>query len=307
MGLLYEEYTAEKEVTSPFQTIISTDHVYSGVTINTTDDAYKLIQKDSIEQKATCDEGIIGIENDIINNYGVAAVNLCELNPNLAIELEKVIATIYIEYPGARNYLTNLSLRNNSITENNIIAVFVPTFKFANTTSRSKYAKVYKTEILLNSSFFLNEEKLRATVKDSSITGHFPANATEYSPVAHELGHYLSFIALLKDSKAKRLVAVTANEDQYIYELTKDYSEGNYSLKLLKEAYNNYINDGNTVLSFDAWRKTISGYAVSTDDNGNYVYDETIAEAFHDEYLNGENASIASKYILQVLQKRLES
>ena len=100
---------------------------------------------------------------------------------------------------------------------------------------------------------------------------------------------------------------VTANEDQYVYELTKDYSEGNYSLKLLKEAYNNYINDGNTVLSFDAWRKTISGYAVSTDDNGNYVYDETIAEAFHDEYLNGENASIASKYILQVLQKRLES
>ena len=302
-----EEYTAEKEVTSPFQTIISTDHVYSGVTINTTDDAYKLIQKDSIEQKATCDEEIIGIENEIINNYGVAAVNLCELNPNLAIELEKVIATIYIEYPGARNYLTNLSLRNNSITENNIIAVFVPTFKFANTTSRSKYAKVYKTEILLNSSFFLNEEKLRATVKDSSITGHFPANATEYSPVAHELGHYLSFIALLKETKTKRLVAVTANEDQFVYELTKDYSEGNYSLKLLKEAYNNYINDGNTVLSFDAWRKTISGYAVSTDDNGNYVYDETIAEAFHDEYLNGENASIASKYILQVLQKRLES
>lgn len=302
-----EEYTAEKEVTSPFQTIISTDHVYSGVTINTTDDAYKLIQKDSIEQKTTCDAGIIGIENDIINNYGVTAVNLCELDSNLAIELEKVIATIYIEYPGARNYLTNLSLKNNSLKDNNIIAVFVPTFKFANSTSRSKYAKVYKTEILLNASFFLNEDKLMSTVKDSSITGHFPANATKYSPVAHELGHYLSFIALLKESKTNRLVAVTSNEDQYIYELTKNYSEGQYSLKLLKEAYNNYINDGNTVLSFDAWRKTISGYAVSTDDTGSYIYDETIAEAFHDEYLNGDNASLASKYILQVLQKKLES
>ena len=37
------------------------------------------------------------------------------------------------------------------------------------------------------------------------------------------------------------------------------------------------------------------------------IYDETIAEAFHDVYLNKDNAKDASKYIVSILKKKLES
>jgi len=47
------------------------------------------------------------------------------------------------------------------------------------------------------------------------------------------------------------------------------------------------------------------------DNNGDIslgdIYDETIAEAFHDVYLNKENANIASKYIIEKLKQELES
>jgi hypothetical protein len=75
---------------------------------------------------------------------------------------------------------------------------------------------------------------------------------------------------------------------------------------MIKTAYNNYKKDTNTTLGFDEWRATISGYAVATDNAGEYLYDETIAEAFHDVYLNGNNAADASKYIVEVLKSELE-
>ena len=76
------------------------------------------------------------------------------------------------------------------------------------------------------------------------------------------------------------------------------YNDGDFSMKMIQEAFENYKkknpNGYSDVYSF---RSSISGYA-STD-----VYDETIAEAFHDCYLNGNNAKEASQEILKVLKK----
>ena len=58
-------------------------------------------------------------------------------------------------------------------------------------------------------------------------------------------------------------------------------------------------------MSIDEWRSTISNYAVARDNSGQYIYDETIAESFHDVYLNGQQAQDASKYIVEVLKKKL--
>ena len=60
-------------------------------------------------------------------------------------------------------------------------------------------------------------------------------------------------------------------------------------------------------IGFDEWRATISKYAVTKDNSGKYLYDETIAESFHDVYVNGDNAVDASKYIVAVLKSRLGS
>ena len=89
------------------------------------------------------------------------------------------------------------------------------------------------------------------------------------------------------------------------YNIYRDFKESTFSKKMLDEAYKNYVKDYNDI-DFDIWRGKISQYALAKDDSGDYLYDETVAEAFHDVYLNGNQASIPSKYIVDVLKKYIE-
>lgn len=290
---------------SKYRTVIITDNTYSGMSINNNSDAIKLIEKDSIEQKSTCSSEIKSLETKIIKDYGITAVNLCEMDVEFAKEIANVFETIYKEYPSVRGYLTNLTLINASMSQG-YIAAFMPIFNFATADSSSGYPWIIKTQILLNTTYFLNAARLEATVIDSSNSGHFPPNATKYSPVAHELGHYLSFLAMMRYYDVESILLIDNNSIDELYEIYDDFGKGDFSLIMIEEAYNNYKNDTNTTLSLDEWRLTISSYAVAKDNSGNYIYDETIAEGFHDVYLNGDNAKDASKYIVDVLKKRLE-
>lgn len=295
-----------KEKKGKYSTIIITDNTYSGMKINNKDDAYDLIVEDSINQKDSCSSEIKKIENEIINNYGITAVNLCEIDIEFAKEIGNVFKKVYDEYPSVRGYLTNLSLVNASMSEG-YIAAFMPAFTFATSNSESSYPWVIKTQILLNTTYFLNPTRLEASVTDGSNSGHFPPNATIYSPVAHEIGHYLSFIAMMKHYNFESILLINNSNINDFYKLYSDFGNGDFSLKMIEEAYNNYKKDTNTTLTIDEWRATISSYAVTRDNSGEYIYDETIAESFHDVYLNGDNAVDASKYVVSVLKKRLES
>lgn len=289
-----------------YSTSIIYDNTYSGVSISNNADAYKLIEKDSVQQKNNCPSEIKTIENDIISKYEITAVNLCEMDVNFAKEIENVIKTIYEEYPSARGYITNLSLANVSMSDG-YIAAFMPVFNFATSSSSSTYPWVIKTQVLLNTSYFLNTERLQTSVTDGSNAGHFPPNATMYSPVAHEFGHYLSFLALMKNYDINSILLVDSNNVNVFYDIYSDFGEGKFSLQMIKEAYENYKKDTNTSMTMDEWRGTISKYALAKDNSGNYIYDETIAESFHDVYLNGDNAKDASKYVIKVLKSKLGS
>ena len=242
---------------------------------------------------------------NLIKKYGLTAVNLCEVDTGFAKEISNVFKKIYSEYPEARGYLTNLSLANVKITEG-YIAAFMPVFIFATSNSDNQYPAIIKTQILLNSSYFLNKERLNNSVTSGSKTGHFPKNATMYSPVAHELGHYLSFLAMMKSYNMESILLIDNNKVYDLNQLIEDFSEGNHSLKMINEAYEKYKKDTKDNIEFDKWRATISGYAVAKKNNGQYIYDETIAESFHDVYLNGNKASTASKYIINVLKEKLK-
>ncbi len=291
------------------KSIIVWDNVYEGVSISSVSDVDELITKDSIEQKVNCPSEILQIENEIIEKYNITAVNLCEMDVDFARELENVFEVIYEEYPVARGYITNLSLRNTtSMSDKGVIAAFMPAFTFATSNSETTYPWAFKTQVLLSSSFFLNKSKLEKSVNDSSAAGHFPPNSNIYSPVAHELGHYLSFLAMMHSHYMDSVLLINGNNVESFYAIINDFKNDIYSLKILKEAYDNYKNDNaNTTIEFDDWRGTISGYALAKDNSGNYIYDETIAEAFHDVYLNKDNAKDASKYIIAVLKKNLEN
>ena len=291
-----------------YQTVIITDNTYNGIKISNDSEAYKLIEKDSVSQKSQCPAEIKDVEDEIIEKYNITAVNLCEMNVEFAKELENVFEIIYRDYPSARGYITNLTLRNtNMLSEGGVIAAFMPIFSFATSDSASSYPWVIKTQVLLSSQFFLNKSKLEASTKDGSSSGHFPPNSTIYSPVAHELGHYLSFLAMMNYYKMNSILLINNNSINTLYKLQANFSEGNYSLSIINEAYENYKSDTNTTMSLDEWRGTISKYALAKDNNGEYIYDETIAEAFHDVYLNSDNAKEASKYIVKVLKEKLGS
>ncbi len=291
---------------SKYKTVIITDNIYDGVSIKGVSDANALISKDSTDQKSSCPKEILNVENEIIKKYNITAVNLCEMDTDFAKELINVLEHIYNEYPEIRGYLTNISLWNGSFSERNVIAEFMPIFQFASSNTSSTYPWVIKTQIFLNSSYFLNKNKLATSVKENSAVGHFPPNASIYSPLAHELGHYISYIAMMKYYSANSILLIDDNNFETLLKLAIDFSKGNHSLSMLEEAYNNYKNDTGDNVSFDDWRGSISKYALAKDDAGDYIYDETIAEAFHDVYLNSSNAKPASKYITAVLKERLK-
>lgn len=279
------------------------DNKYYLNEITTEEAILSMVKEDSKKQKDNCNQNIIEIEERIINNYQIEAVNLCEMNVNTALELENVIKYIYDRYPTARGYLTHISLGN--ISSVNTIAFFQWIAPFTYSTEDSLIG--YKSRIILNSSYYLNEAKLKVSVQNGSNSGHFPENATMYSPLAHEFAHYLSFIATNNYYSASPEIIYNPNDSTSPYVLAiSDFSEGIHSKKMVTEAYENYKVKTNTNMTFDEFRGSISEYAIAKDERGEYIYDETIAEAFHDVYLNGSDAADASKEIVSVLEKYLE-
>lgn len=291
-------------VTSSEETSIVYDYQYfEQLIFNNENDVRRLVASDSNKQKGNCMPNVIAIENEIVNNYGIVAVNLCEMPVSMAEELRDVVAYIYNAFPTARDYLTNLTIAN--VGANTYIAAFMPVFTFGTSKTSTGYPVAIKTQIILNAKYFLNIEKLSNSVQYGVKSGYFPPNANRASAVAHEFGHYLSYVALLNHYKTSRLNFVRASQSELLYQVYDDFNNGNYSLQILKEAYNRYQKMYSNDISFDDFRKSISNYAVAKDKTGAYVYDETVAEAFHDVYLNGEAAQPASRMIFNVLKEKI--
>lgn len=287
---------------SKYTTIYIDDNMYEGVKIRSEQDAENLIIKDSVSQKNNCPKEIEEIENQMISKYNISAVNLCELDLNFAKEMLKVFEFIYSEYPNIKEHLTNFSVVNASLSDG-YIAVFMGMNSFASDYDNG--VEVFRTKIMLNTKYFFNLEKLQISIDNATSEGHFPPNTTIYSPIAHEFGHYISFLSAMKKYNIDSVMLFNSDNGAQINSLIKDWIKGEHSLEMITEAYNNYKGETNTTLTLDEWRGTISDYALAKDNNGEYIYDETIAEAFHDVYLNGENAKDASKYIVEVLKKRV--
>ncbi len=274
------------------------------IVLNNANEVLRLIASDSNRQKDNCLPEVVAIENEIINNYGITAVNFCEMSLDFAKELRDVIAYIYKTYPTARNYMTNITLAN--VENVTYIAAFMPIFTFATSKTNTKYPVGIKSQIILNAKYFLNEKKLKNSVNYGTKSGYFPPNATRSSTVAHEFGHYLAYVALCNYHRSGRILFVKASDSAKMFEVYDDFNDGNFSYKILQEAYKKYKKDYNDdKMSFDKFRESISIYAIAKDKSGLYIYDETIAEAFHDCYLNGGLAQPASKMIVEVLMSYL--
>ncbi len=287
--------------------ILNTNNTYSDKIINNYDEALNLIIEDLDNQSWKCSHEIetSQYEYEIQNKTSIPIVSFCDASDNVSKKIIGVIEEMYNLFPNISGALTNISITNAS-TNKEYIARFQPMFQFVNANEDiTKYNKVNKTQILLNSYYFLNEDIMNAPI--SSVVGSdwYVNDATWESTIAHELGHYISFTIFLRQNNLNNITFVTEENEEKINNVMNNFDTGEFSLSIINRALENYNNKYNLNLNIEHFALTISKYAGVKDKNGNLIADETIAEAIHDYYLHKENMKSSSYEIIQIIKQKL--
>ena len=287
--------------------LIKTDNKYSKKSINSYNDAKLFIKNDFSKQGYNCfnDVSVDIMTNKLESDYSIPSVSFCDISNNESIKIKNVIDKMYLLFPNVKGALTNITITNAS-TKKEYIARFQPMYQFVNIDEDIDiYNKVNKTQILLNSYYFLNEDIMEKDIESVVGKDYYVKDATWESTIAHEFGHYISFVALLKKNNIENITFVTEDNESKINSILSEFNSGEYSLSLLKEALNNYNNKYSTNLNINEFASMISNYAATTNKKGELIADETIAEAIHDYYLHGDNMNKASREVVSVVSSKL--
>ena len=303
----YLKRQADSYIYGYHTSIIKTDNTYKDKAVNSYDEAVKLIKEDLDSQHWKCSHKMetFMYQRDIEDVTSIPVVSFCDVSDSEAQKLTEVIKKMYSLFPNMSGALTNISI-TNATTNSEYIARFQPMFQFVNANNDiSTYNKVNKTQILLNSYYFLNNDIMNDPV--SSVVGEdwYVKDATWESTIAHELGHYISFTAFLRQNDLSNITFVTADNEQTINNAMSQFDSGAFSMMILNQALSNYNSKYNTNLDVNSFALTISKYAGAKDKNGKLIADETIAEAIHDYYLHGYNCSKSSYEIVDIIKSKL--
>lgn len=286
--------------------LMNTDNQYTLVAVNTINEAKELIKEDIIKESWKCSKNInvALIEKELSENYNIPSVKLCDISEEEAIKIKSAIDRVYNLFPNIKGYLTNITITNVSIKDE-YIACFEPAYTFVNSSSNiNEYNKVNKTQILLNSYYFLNKDILTNGLKEVTKENYYPEKATFESLIAHELGHYITFVSLLKTYNIDNITLVTKDNYEEYQNILKILNDQSYSKELVEYSLNNYNQKYSTNITLEEFANNISGYAAHKED-GNIIYDEVISEAVHDYYLHENNSSKSTIQIINTLKERL--
>lgn len=245
------------------------------------------------------------LEYKLENNYNIPSVSFCDMSLDESIKITNVIEKMYQLFPNINGALTNITITNAN-TKDEYIAYFQPMYQFVNTNQDiNLYNKVNKTQILLNSYYFLNEKIIATPIEEIVGENWYVKDANWESTIAHELGHYISFLILLKSNDLDNITLVTLSNYEQINKILEIFDNNIFSKSLIDEALYNYNLKYNTNYSIDEFALSISKYANVKDKHGNLIADETIAEAVHDYFLHGDNCNKSSYEIIKIIKSRL--
>lgn len=278
-------------------TSVSTTQRYIDKDVSNVNEAINLIKSDSKIQEKNCNNIIKNIDKEIQEETQIYGVNLCEMEPETARQIYNTLNKIYKEYKGLKGYVTNLSLNNDSNSSH--LTSFKPSYVFITSSKKDTFPMVIKSQILLNSRYYLNEDYAKKVINQEIDSGNFLSNTTLQSLLAHEYAHVLTYVLALKYYESVNPIFLTKENYKNYNNAINKYKNDNFSKIIFKEAYKNY----NTTESEDDFQKAISLYANKKDALGNVLYNETIAEAFHDYFLHDKKASKESLEIMKVLNK----
>lgn len=287
--------------------ILKTDNIYNNIDIYSYEDAIDFLKNDIEKQDYLCSNNydVKRIEYDLEDNYNIASVSFCDMQLDESDKISEVIDKTYELFPNIKGALTNITI-TNAPTKDEYIAYFQPMYQFVNPSEKIQdYNKVNKTQILLNSYYFLNKTIISKPIEDVVGKNWYVKDASWESTIAHELGHYISFKILLKENNLDNITFVTPDNEEIINKVLKDFDSQEFSSTIVKTALNSYNLKYNTNLNMFEFAKTISEYASTKDKKGNIITDETIAEAIHDYYLHKDNLTKASFEIINVIKMKL--
>lgn len=287
--------------------IIKTDNKYSNENIDSYASALSLIKKDFDDQSYLCEKNVDVsiIENELEKNFSIPSVNFCDASYDNVLKIKNVINKMYDLFPNIKGALTNITVTNaNSASE--YIAYFQPLYQFANINENiNSFNKVNKTQILLNSYYFLNDELLEKNIESVVLENWYVDDATWESTIAHELGHYISFVVLLKENGLSNITFETKENQTKIKKVIEIFNSGTHSNQLVNFALVSFNSKYNLNYDVNTFAETISKYAAAKDKSGNVIADEIIAEALHDYYLHGNEMNKSSAEIVNVIKSRL--
>lgn len=280
--------------------VINTNNQYKDKVINNDNDAVNIIKNDFDDQYWQCSNNIkvSTITYDLQKNLNIPSVSFCDMSLEEATKISKVINEMYDLFPTIKGALSNISITN--APNNEYIARFQPKYQFVN--SNQNLNKVNKTQILLNSYYFLNDNYLNTPI-EKVIKDKYVKDATWESTIAHEIGHYISFYTLLKQNNLENIFLENNDNEKIINTIITDYENNNHSNKIVNQALNNYNTKHQTNITIEEFTNKISNYAnTKTSQNNKINTEETIAEAIHDYYLHKNNASPASLEIINIIK-----
>ncbi len=283
---------------------IKTDNKYTKE-VSSYEDAINLIKEDFNSQAYICskDNELRALEYKLEDDYNIPSVLFCDMNYEEALKISNVITKMYDLFPNIKGTLTNITIAN-APTKEEYIAYFQPMYQFVNVNT-NKTNKVNKTQILLNSYYFLNSQILNQKLEKVVGENWYVKDATWESTIAHELGHFITFKAYLKENNLENITFITEENASEVDELMQNFEDGFYALDIVNEALNRYNNKYNTRIDLDTFISSISKYANIKDEKGNLMALETIAEAIHDYYLHGNNMQKSSLEIVNIMKEKL--
>ncbi len=287
--------------------VIKTNNQYGKEIVDSYDDAIEFIKKDFSKQVYTCnnDTELRLLEYNLEEDYQIPSVLFCDVDYDEAKKIDEVIRKMYSLFPKMQGYLTNITI-TNAETNSEYIAYFQPMYQFVNVKdSLNKYNKVNKTQILLNSYYYLNKNILDKGVESVVGENYYVKDATFESAIAHELGHYLTFAIYLKENNIDSITYLTKENEYQINNAVEEFESGEFASGILDTAINNYNQNYNVHLSKEEFASTISKYAGVKNKEDEINALETIAEAVHDYYLHGYNLQKSSLEIIRILNEKL--
>jgi len=298
-----KNHKIEKELEKKYSTEIC-DHAENYVPDKRV--AHKLIRAQGVLMREDCEENSVReIERYLEKTYELDAVNLRNMDQEMAEYIKAACDYIYKKYPVLKGYLTNITVTDSVSESSAAIAIYDDSIFIMN--PDNLYPIVIRRSILLRAKEFENIRRMKNLVK-MNVDGNFWTEGTDIAAViVHEFGHVLSdCIISYKYGLDNEIYIGEKEKEAYSKCCSEDLSYNQFFEKdICEKAYENYKSQVDADATYDEFCGEISDYAIGAQADGGYSYSETIAEAVSNEYVLGENSCMAAKLIVEELEKAM--